>query len=186
MSVPNFSSLARLEVPEKFLWGVVVCTVIFMSNPTVVLCCVVLWLGFWQYCLYLQDNCYSPLHCLLSNHPSVQSSSMRFFAPSPSLSVSPAHLSGCYNQQFLSSSDTNIWGRKTVNQLWFFSTFRSDTNTFGLKIDSRYTFTFFLNWTLVKQLQVAVNRLLAHSDTHYLQIVFTQIYLALESMHVSA
>ena len=43
MSVPNFSSLARLEVPEKFLWGVgggVVCTVIFMSNPTVVLCCV--------------------------------------------------------------------------------------------------------------------------------------------------
>ena len=42
--MPNFSSLARLEVPEKFLWvgggwgGV--CTVIFVSNPTVVLCCV--------------------------------------------------------------------------------------------------------------------------------------------------
>ena len=38
--MPNFSSLARLEVPEKFLWwggwgGV--CKVIFMSNPTVVL-----------------------------------------------------------------------------------------------------------------------------------------------------
>ena len=50
--MPNFSSLARLEVPEKFVWGVgwggggVVCTVIFMSNPTVVLCCVVLGLGF--------------------------------------------------------------------------------------------------------------------------------------------
>ena len=42
MSVPNFSSLARLEVPEKFLWvgwgGVGgVCRVIFVSNPTVVL-----------------------------------------------------------------------------------------------------------------------------------------------------
>ena len=38
----NFRYLARLEVPEKFVWGVggVVCTVIFMSNPTVVLCCV--------------------------------------------------------------------------------------------------------------------------------------------------
>ena len=41
--MPNFSSLARLEVPEKFLWwggwgGV--CKVIFMSNPTVVLRCV--------------------------------------------------------------------------------------------------------------------------------------------------
>ena len=38
--MPNFSSLARLEVPEKFLWWVVgggVCKVIFMSNPTVVL-----------------------------------------------------------------------------------------------------------------------------------------------------
>ena len=36
--MPNFSSLARLEVPEKFLWwwgGV--CKFIFMSNPTVVL-----------------------------------------------------------------------------------------------------------------------------------------------------
>ena len=36
----NFSSLARLEVPEKFVWWVVgggVCKVIFMSNPTVVL-----------------------------------------------------------------------------------------------------------------------------------------------------
>ena len=35
----NFSSLARLEVPEKFVWwvGGGVCTVIFMSNPTVVL-----------------------------------------------------------------------------------------------------------------------------------------------------
>ena len=34
------SSLAGLEVAEKFVWGVgggVVCTVIFMSNPTVVL-----------------------------------------------------------------------------------------------------------------------------------------------------
>ena len=40
--MPNFSSLARLEVPEKFVWVVVggVCKVIFMSNPTVVLCCV--------------------------------------------------------------------------------------------------------------------------------------------------
>ena len=42
--MPNFSSLAGLEVAEKFLWGVggwggVVCTVIFMSNPTVVLSC---------------------------------------------------------------------------------------------------------------------------------------------------
>ena len=41
--MPNFSSLAHLEVPEKFLWWVVVggwggvCKVIFMSNPTVVL-----------------------------------------------------------------------------------------------------------------------------------------------------
>ena len=35
----NFSSLACLEVPEKFVWVVVggVCKVIFMSNPTVVL-----------------------------------------------------------------------------------------------------------------------------------------------------
>ena len=36
----NISSLARLEVPEKFLWLVVVggvCKFIFMSNPTVVL-----------------------------------------------------------------------------------------------------------------------------------------------------
>ena len=40
--MPNFSSLAGLEVAEKFLWGVggVVCTVIFVSHPTVVLCCV--------------------------------------------------------------------------------------------------------------------------------------------------
>ena len=42
--MPNFSSLARLEVPEKFLWWVGgvggVCKVIFVSNPTVVLCCV--------------------------------------------------------------------------------------------------------------------------------------------------
>ena len=39
--MPNFSSLARLEVPEKFLWVVGgVCKVIFMLNPTVVLCCV--------------------------------------------------------------------------------------------------------------------------------------------------
>ena len=37
--MPNSSSLARLEVPEKFVWGVV-CTVIFVLNPTVVLCCV--------------------------------------------------------------------------------------------------------------------------------------------------
>ena len=38
--MPNFSYLARLEVPEKFLWGGGVggvCKVIFMSNPTVVL-----------------------------------------------------------------------------------------------------------------------------------------------------
>ena len=46
MSVPNFSSLARLEVPEKFLWvgwgGV--CKVIFVSNPTIV----EVRLGFWQ------------------------------------------------------------------------------------------------------------------------------------------
>ena len=40
--MPNFSSLAGLEVVEKFVWGgvggwAVVCTVIFMSNPTVVL-----------------------------------------------------------------------------------------------------------------------------------------------------
>ena len=42
--MPNFRSLARLEVPEKFVWGGgwggVVCKVIFMSNPTVVLCCI--------------------------------------------------------------------------------------------------------------------------------------------------
>ena len=43
--MPNLSSLAGLKVVEKFLWGGggwggVVCTVIFMSNPTVVLCCV--------------------------------------------------------------------------------------------------------------------------------------------------
>ena len=39
--MPNFSSLARLEVPEKFLWVVGgVCKVIFVVNPTVVLCCV--------------------------------------------------------------------------------------------------------------------------------------------------
>ena len=42
--MPNFSSLAGLEVAEKFLWGGwgggVGCTVIFMSTPTVVLCCV--------------------------------------------------------------------------------------------------------------------------------------------------
>ena len=45
--MPNFSSLAGLEVAEKFLWGVgwvgwggVDCTVIFVSNPTVVLGCV--------------------------------------------------------------------------------------------------------------------------------------------------
>ena len=40
--MPNFSSLARLEVPEKFVWWWVggVCTVIFVSDPTVVLCCV--------------------------------------------------------------------------------------------------------------------------------------------------
>ena len=41
--MPNFSSLAGLEVAEKFVWGGeggggVVCTVIFMSNQTVVLC----------------------------------------------------------------------------------------------------------------------------------------------------
>ena len=40
--MPNFSSLAGLEVAEKFLWGGwggvggVVCTVIFVSNPTFV------------------------------------------------------------------------------------------------------------------------------------------------------
>ena len=50
--MPNFSSLAGLEVAEKFVWGGgwgvgggvgggVVCTVIILSNPTVVLCCVV-------------------------------------------------------------------------------------------------------------------------------------------------
>ena len=43
--MPNFSSLARLEVPEKFVWVVGggwggVCKVIFVSHPTVVLCCV--------------------------------------------------------------------------------------------------------------------------------------------------
>ena len=54
MSVPNFNSLARLEVPEKFLWGCGVggvCKVIFVSNPTTVLrlCYVVLLgLGLWQ------------------------------------------------------------------------------------------------------------------------------------------
>ena len=36
--MPNLRSLARLEVPEKFVWGGgVVCKVILMSNPTVVL-----------------------------------------------------------------------------------------------------------------------------------------------------
>ena len=46
--MPNFSSLAGLEVAEKFVWvgGGVVCTVIILSNPTVVLCCVVLGLRF--------------------------------------------------------------------------------------------------------------------------------------------
>ena len=47
--MPNFSSLAGLEVAEKFVWGgggrEGGCKVIFMSNPTVVLrlrlCCVV-------------------------------------------------------------------------------------------------------------------------------------------------
>ena len=52
MAVPNFRSLARLEVPEKFVWrvglGAVVSKVISVSNPTtaeaeVVLCYV--WLG---------------------------------------------------------------------------------------------------------------------------------------------
>ena len=38
--MPNFSSLACLEVPEKFVGGGMVCTVILWSNPTVVLCCV--------------------------------------------------------------------------------------------------------------------------------------------------
>ena len=44
--MPNFSSLAGLEVAEKFLWGGwggwggVVCTVIFVSNQPVVLGCV--------------------------------------------------------------------------------------------------------------------------------------------------
>ena len=41
--MPNFSPLACLEVPEKFLCGGGVrgvCKVIFMSNPTVVQCCV--------------------------------------------------------------------------------------------------------------------------------------------------
>ena len=47
--MPNFSSLAGLEVAKKFVWGGVVCKLIFMSNPTVVLslrlCCVVVGVG---------------------------------------------------------------------------------------------------------------------------------------------
>ena len=44
--MPNFSSLAGLEVAEKFVWGGGGgCKVIFVSNPTAVLrlrlCCVV-------------------------------------------------------------------------------------------------------------------------------------------------
>ena len=36
--MPNFSSLARLEVPEKFLWWLGRgCKLIFVQNPTVVL-----------------------------------------------------------------------------------------------------------------------------------------------------
>ena len=35
--MPNFSSLAGLEVAEKFVWGGVGVVGIFMSNPTVVL-----------------------------------------------------------------------------------------------------------------------------------------------------
>ena len=42
--MPNFSSLARLEVPEKFVCGGgggLHSHFISFSNPTVVLCCVV-------------------------------------------------------------------------------------------------------------------------------------------------
>ena len=52
MSVPNFSSLARLEVPEKCVWWVVGCAKSF-SFQTQPLCCVVLGLGFWQYVLLI-------------------------------------------------------------------------------------------------------------------------------------
>ena len=52
--MPNFSSLACLEVPGKFLWGGGgwggVCKVIFMSNPTVVLR---LGWGFDNYLIYI-------------------------------------------------------------------------------------------------------------------------------------
>ena len=58
----------------------------------------------------------------------------------PTLPGTPG-LWGHYNQQLLGRSDTNIWGRKTVNQLWFFKvsifTLRSDTNTWDHKIDNQ-------------------------------------------------
>ena len=53
MSVPNFSYLAGLEVAEKFVWGGMFCTVIFVSNPTVVLCCVGVGVGVWT----ILSNC---------------------------------------------------------------------------------------------------------------------------------
>ena len=53
--MPNFSSLARLEVPEKFVWwvGGGVCKVIFMVNPTIVLRLGLGW-GFDKFTFYIQ------------------------------------------------------------------------------------------------------------------------------------
>ena len=60
----NFSSLARLEVPEKFVWVVVggVCKVIFMSNPTVVLRLGLGW-GFDNYSIELNNQYFSQACC---------------------------------------------------------------------------------------------------------------------------
>ena len=87
--MPNFSSLAGLEVAEKFLWGGaggVVCTVIFMSNPPVVLCCVgvgvltitdILWDKICR--LKLPRECSSILKALFKQE-------MKLFLPLPGLS----------------------------------------------------------------------------------------------------
>ena len=60
--MPNFSSLARLEVPEKFVWwvGGGVCKVIFMVNPTVVLRLGLGW-GFDNYFLIDQVDVFCPI-----------------------------------------------------------------------------------------------------------------------------
>ena len=70
---PNFSSPARLEVPEKFLWWVGwggVCKVIFVSNPTVVLRLGWGWgWGFDNFAPYWEQKCTEVLLCLWLTHP---------------------------------------------------------------------------------------------------------------------